>query len=467
MNPVNLTELSPGSAGIIPARTSFPVMAMGPTVIMAPIAIPQLALDHRIATVSNNPHYDVIVLGAGAAGLMCALTAGQRGKRVLVLEKANKVGKKILMSGGGRCNFSNYYVEPHNFLSSNPHFCKSALTRYTQWDFIGLVEKHGIAYEERKHGQLFCLNTAKDILTMLLAECGTAAVEIRTNSQLEDLSPPTDVQRHYRLQTASSKDSKADKTELSCEALVIATGALSIPTLGGSGVGYDIASDFNLPLIARRAGLVPMMFSDNTKALCETLAGIAVDVEVSCNDQSFRENLLFTHRGISGPAILQISNYWSPGEVIDINLMPEQYAEEWLIEAKGSNGKQLLRNLLNRELPRALVNELEAQWWPTLADTPVAGFSDKQLRRIGEQLNNWQLKPSASEGYRTAEVTLGGVDTASISSRTMECKSQPGLYFVGEVLDVTGHLGGFNFQWAWSSGFSAGIAIASDEAKSP
>jgi predicted Rossmann fold flavoprotein len=427
---------------------------------MAPTTIPQLTLDHRIATVSNIPHYDVIVLGAGAAGLMCALTAGQRGKRVLVLESANKVGKKILMSGGGRCNFSNYYVEPHNFLSTNPHFCKSALTRYTQWDFIALVEKHGIAYEERKHGQLFCLDSAKDILSMLLAECEAAAVEIRTKIQLEGITPPAETQPHYRLQTVSGKDSDGAKTELRCDALVIATGALSIPSLGGSGVGYDIARDFNLPLIARRAGLVPMMFSDSTKALCETLAGIAVDADVSCNGQSFRENLLFTHRGISGPAILQISNYWHPGEAISINLMPEQRADDWLIEAKDSKGKQLLRNLLNRELPRALVSALETLWWPTQADTPIAGFADKQLRAIGEQLNNWQLKPSASEGYRTAEVTLGGVDTASISSKTMECKTQPGLYFVGEVLDVTGHLGGFNFQWAWSSGYSAGVAIA-------
>jgi predicted Rossmann fold flavoprotein len=388
---------------------------------------------------------------------MCALTAGQRGKRVLVLEKANKVGKKILMSGGGRCNFTNYYVEPHNFLSANPHFCKSALTCYTQWDFIALVEKHGIAFEERKHGQLFCLNSAKDILAMLLAECETAGVVIKTDCQLEGLSPPSDAQPQYHLRTIFGKDDRSHKAELRCDAVVIATGALSIPTLGGSGVGYDIAGDFDLPLVARRAGLVPMMFSDNTKALCETLAGIAADVEVSCNGQSFRENMLFTHRGISGPVILQISNYWQPGEAISINLLPEQRADAWLVEAKDNKGKQLLRNLLNQELPRALVSELEKLWWRTMADTPIAGFTDKQLRDIGEQLNNWQLKPSASEGYRTAEVTLGGVDTASISSKTMECKTQPGLYFVGEVLDVTGHLGGFNFQWAWSSGYSAGV----------
>ena len=403
-------------------------------------------------------NYDVIILGGGAAGLMCAATAAARGRRVLVLEKANKVGKKILMSGGGRCNFTNYTVEPENYISNNPHFCKSALNRYTQWDFIALVERYGIAYEERKHGQLFCLDSAKEILAMLLSECEAAGVEIKTRCSISAIkalnveapSAPTNSGLNYQLDIDGQSDS------LYCQSLVVASGALSIPTLGGSGIGYDIARQFGLPVTACRAGLVPFMFSDFMKPICERLSGLALEVSVSCRGQAFTENLLFTHRGLSGPVVLQISNYWHPGDAININLLPELNAQQWLLAAKQQQGKSRLNTLLNKHLAKALVNELQALWWPQLAASPLAEFSDKHLQTIGQQLNNWCLKPSASEGYRTAEVTLGGVDTQSISSKTMEAKQQAGLYFVGEVLDVSGHLGGFNFQWAWSSGYSAG-----------
>ena len=399
-------------------------------------------------TVTN---YDVIILGGGAAGLMCAATAAARGCRVLVLEKANKVGKKILMSGGGRCNFTNYSIEPENYISHNPHFCKSALSRYTQWDFIALVERCGIAYEERKHGQLFCQDSAKDILNMLLGECEQAGVEIKTRCEITAIkSVNADDEAAYKI------DILGRDSSLYCQSLVVATGALSIPTLGGSGIGYDIARQFGLPLTECRAGLVPFMFSDFMKPICERLSGLALEVEVSCKGQAFTESLLFTHRGLSGPVILQISNYWHPGNEINIDLLPEINAAEWLLTAKQQQGKSRLNTLLNKHLAKALVNELQTLGWPQLATSPLAEFSDKHLQTIGEQLNHWCLKPSATEGYRTAEVTLGGVDTNSISSKTMEAKQQAGLYFIGEVLDVSGHLGGFNFQWAWSSGYSAG-----------
>ncbi|WP_373188062.1 NAD(P)/FAD-dependent oxidoreductase [Halopseudomonas sp.] len=397
--------------------------------------------------------YDVVVLGAGASGLLCAFTAAQRGRRVLVLEKANRVGKKILMSGGGRCNFTNHFVEAENFLSANPHFCKSALSRYTQWDFIALVEQHGIAYEERSHSQLFCLDSAKDIVAMLLGECDRAGVEVRTHCDLNKITAIESGQSRYRLAVAQTGNTDT----LECTSLVVATGALSVPTLGGSGVGYDIARQFGIGLTERRAGLVPFMFTDATKSLCERLSGLAAEVTVTCNGQSFTENLLFTHRGISGPAILQISNYWHPGDPLSVDLMPGIDASQWLVQAKQQHGKARLRTLLAQKLPKALVNELQSLWWPGAQELPMAEMGDRLLEQIGAQLNGWILKPSATEGYRTAEVTLGGVDTADISSKTMEVKHQPGLYFIGEVLDVTGHLGGFNFQWAWSSGYTAGL----------
>jgi predicted Rossmann fold flavoprotein len=405
--------------------------------------------------------YDIVILGAGAAGLMCALTAAQRGRRVLLLEKSNKVGKKILMSGGGRCNFTNYHVTADNFISGNPHFCKSALTRYSQWDFISLVEKHSIEYEERKHGQLFCIDSAREILAMLLRECESAGVETLTHCEINKVAAPASQngQRRYQLSGKLSRKESTSTITLACESLVIASGALSIPTLGGSGMGYDIAQQFGLEVTQRRAGLVPFMFSDALKPACARMAGLATEIEISCNGQSFRENMLFTHRGISGPAILQISNYWHPGDEIFIDLLPGINCENWLLESKHQNVRSTLRNLLGQKLPKALANELQSLWWPELADVPLAQFSDKKLREVGNHLSKWRLKPSATEGYRTAEVTLGGVSTDSISSKTMAVKQQPGLYFIGEVLDVTGHLGGFNFQWAWSSGFSAGLDV--------
>jgi len=405
-------------------------------------------------------HYDLLVLGGGAAGLMCALTAGQRGLSVLVLEKSNKVGKKILMSGGGRCNFTNLAVEADNFICANPHFCKSALSRYTQWDFIALVERHGIDYEERKHGQLFCLNSASDILNMLVSECDLAGVEIRTRCDIAsiDCLSNEEVSAAERKTRYSLPYSHADESHaVDCSSVVVATGALSIPTLGGSSQGYDIASQFNIPLKPRRAGLVPFMFSDSTRDLCERLAGVSLPVNAHCNGATFAENILFTHRGISGPAILQISNYWQPGETLSIDLMPETDAAAWLCSSKAQQGRLRLTTVLGKQLPKALVTELQALWWPEMAEKNLGEFSDKQLATIGARLNDWQLKPSATEGYRTAEVTLGGVDTDLISSRTMEAKHYPGLFFIGEVVDVTGHLGGFNFQWAWSSGYCAGI----------
>jgi len=407
---------------------------------------------------------DVIVLGGGAAGLMCALTAAKRGRQVLVLEKSNKIGKKILMSGGGRCNFTNYGIEPENFLSSNPHFCKSALKRYTQWDFIGLVEQHAISYEERKHQQLFCKDSAKQILAMLRSECETAGAAIWTHCEIgsitalrSDLAAQENTEEpNYKLEVVHSKGGVQQSHSLSCQSLVVATGALSIPTLGGSGMGYDIANQFSIKLTQRRAGLVPFMFSDGIKAICERLSGLSVDVDASCNGQSFSESLLFTHRGISGPAILQISSYWHPGDTIALDLLPGIIAERWLCEEKSAKSKSLLRTVLQQKLSKALVAELQSLWWSENAEKSLADFTDQQLKNIGRQLNQWLLKPSATEGYRTAEVTLGGVDTDDISSRTMEAKQQPGLYFIGEVLDVSGHLGGYNFQWAWSSGHAAG-----------
>lgn len=407
-------------------------------------------------------HYDVVIIGAGASGLFCALTAAQRGLNVLVLEKANKVGKKILMSGGGRCNFTNHFVEPDNFVSGNPHFAKSALNRYSQWDFITLVEQYRIAYEERKHSQLFCIGSAKEILNILLSECELGGVTIKTHcdtNQIESLPIPESSEKHHSEDTRQRyrvgfKEGNTQH-ELRCRSVVVATGGLSIPTLGGSGYGYDIAQQFSLALTDRRAGLVPFMFSDALKGLCERLSGLALEVSVSCHDQAFTENMLFTHRGLSGPSMLQISNYWKPGDSILIDLLPDIDAQEWLRSLKNNYGKSLLKTQLHQKLAKPLVKELQSLWWAELAEKPLAEFSDKQLQEIASKLSCWELKPSATEGYRTAEVTLGGVDTDGISSKTMEAKNYPGLFFIGEVLDVSGHLGGFNFQWAWSSGYTA------------
>jgi len=410
---------------------------------------------------SPQADYDVIILGAGAAGLFCAATAAKRGRRVLVLEKANKIGKKILMSGGGRCNFTNQFVEADNFISDNPHFCKSALSTYTQWDFIDLVEQHHIEYEERKHGQLFCVHSAKDIVAMLKTECELSGVEIKTHCEVNNVaSSESDAHGNsYRLEIAQGASEPRATLTTSCHSLVIASGALSVPTLGGSGIGYEIAKQFKLEVTDLRSGLVPFMFSDFMKPLCGRLSGSSLEVEIRCNGRAFTEQLLFTHRGISGPAVLQISNYWREGDEIEIDLLPTFDASEWLLQAKRDKIKTQLKTFISQKIVKSLTVELQSLWWPQLAETPLLEFSDKQLGSIGEKINCWQLKPSGTEGYRTAEVTLGGVDTNGISSKTMEAKNQTGLYFIGEVLDVSGHLGGFNFQWAWSSAYVAAQVV--------
>ena len=392
-------------------------------------------------------HADVIVLGGGAAGLMCAATAGRRGRRVLVLEGSNRVGKKILMSGGGRCNFTNLHCEPANFISANPHFCKSALSRYTQWDFIALVEKYGIPYHEKELGQLFCDNSSKDIVAMLLAECEQAGVEIRTSVDIEAVSYDSG----YTTRTAQGN--------FTSTALVVATGGLSIPKMGATGFGYQVARQFGLDVLPTRAGLVPFTFSGAMHDLTERLSGVSTPAIVSTDAASFPGDILFTHRGLSGPATLQVSSYWRPGEAISIDLLPGENIAARLLRMKQEHPKSLLRTALGTLLPRALVAELQTLLWPRQAELPLADFANSLLESIGRHMAEWSLRPSGTEGYRTAEVTLGGVDTDALSSQTMEARNRPGLYFVGEVVDVTGHLGGFNFQWAWASGHAAGMVV--------
>lgn len=390
--------------------------------------------------------YDVLILGAGASGLMTAYKAAQRGRRVLVVEKANKVGKKILMSGGGKCNFTNLYVEPENYISHNPHFVISALSRYTNWDFIGMVCEYGIEYEERKHGQLFTQNGAKEILAMLLAECDkTGLVDIKTSCEVKTVNAIED----YGFQVATTLG------YFEAESVVIASGGLSIPTLGGSGIGYEIAKQFGHSVYPTRAGLVPFTFSDGFKEVTTRLSGNAVEATLSNELNSFTEALLFTHRGLSGPSSLQLSNYWDVGQRFNINFLPALDVLAFLKAKKVSQPKVLLRTLFNEHLPKSVVVELQSLIWAEQAELAIGNISDEKLEHIAGRLENFEVKPSGTEGYRTAEVTLGGVDTTEVSSKTMESKKQKGLYFIGEVLDVTGHLGGFNFQWAWASAHAA------------
>jgi len=391
--------------------------------------------------------FDVIVIGGGAAGLMCAIAAGQRGRKVVVLEGSNKIGKKILMSGGGRCNFTNLHSEPSRFISANPSFCISAMSRYTQWDFVALVEKHGIAYHEKAAGQLFCDNSSKDIVAMLQSECADAGVQILTDCEI----------------TAATCDGQysvvCNKDTFEAESLVIATGGLSIPKMGASDFGYRLARQFGLAVIETRAGLVPFTFTGSMHELTERLSGISLPATIHVAGISFTEDILFTHRGLSGPAALQASSYWLPGKEIAIDLLPGKDADDLLLSAKSTQPKALLRTVLSDHLPRALVLELQQVLWPDLADIPLGETPDDSLHRIAATLCHWALKPAATEGYRTAEVTLGGIDTGELSSKTMECKRQPGLFCIGEVVDVTGHLGGFNFQWAWASAQAAGQVV--------
>lgn len=386
---------------------------------------------------------EVTIIGAGAAGLMCAFSAALRGRRVLLLDHANKAGKKILMSGGGRCNFTNLYTEPANFLSGNPHFCKSALARYTQWDFIEMVSRHGVPYHEKKLGQLFCDNKASDILEMLLDECAQAGVDLRLDTHIESVAAADE---GFALQTSAGP--------VQCQSLVIATGGLSIPTLGASGFGYQIARQFGHEVLPTRAGLVPFTITEPAlKTICTELSGTSVeDCLVSCNGQSFRENILFTHRGLSGPAILQISSFWQPGDSVHIDLLPHLDLDEWLATQRQERPNTELKTLLGEVFTRKMAGLLCEHWF---VSKPLKQYLATELEAIARQLGDWQLTPAGTEGYRTAEVTLGGIDTREVSSKTMESLKTPGLYFVGEVLDVTGHLGGFNFQWAWASGFAA------------
>ncbi|MFC5579743.1 NAD(P)/FAD-dependent oxidoreductase [Rhodanobacter terrae] len=389
---------------------------------------------------------DVLVIGAGAAGLMCAIAAGQRSRRVLVVDHANKVGKKILMSGGGRCNFTNTGATPANYLSANPHFAKSALARYTPADFIALVEKHRIAYHEKELGQLFCDDSSKQIVRMLLDECAAADVTVEANCGVQRVRKTPE---GFSVLTA--------RGEVHAESLVVASGGLSIPSMGASGFGYELARQFGHAVLPMRAGLVPLTLSGKHQEHYQDLAGVALPaVETRVGKQSFRAGLLFTHRGISGPAILQISSYWKPGDDLRIDLLPDQQAGEWLIGQRAARPLAELKTVLGDVLPKRLAQRLCEQWFES---RPMRQYRDAELGQIGTQLNAWPITASGTEGYRTAEVTLGGVDTDGLSSSTMQSKLVPGLYFIGEVVDVTGWLGGYNFQWAWASGQAAGEAV--------
>jgi predicted Rossmann fold flavoprotein len=389
---------------------------------------------------------DVLVIGAGAAGLMCAIAAGQRGRRVLVVDHANKVGKKILMSGGGRCNFTNTGATPANYLSANPHFAKSALARYTPSDFIALVEKHRIAYHEKELGQLFCDESSKQIVRMLLDECTAAGVTVEANCGVQRVRKTLE---GFSVLTA--------RGEVHAESLVVASGGLSIPSMDASGFGYELARQFGHAVLPTRAGLVPLTLSGKHQEHYQDLAGVALPaVETQVGKQSFRAGLLFTHRGISGPAVLQISSYWKPGHDLRIDLLPDRDIGEWLVEQRTARPLAELKTVLGDVLPKRLAQRLCEQWFES---RPMRQYRETELDQIGAQLNAWPITASGTEGYRTAEVTLGGVDTDGLSSSTMQSKLVPGLYFIGEVVDVTGWLGGYNFQWAWASGQAAGEAV--------
>ncbi|WP_117125446.1 BaiN/RdsA family NAD(P)/FAD-dependent oxidoreductase [Klebsiella quasivariicola] len=391
--------------------------------------------------------FDAIVVGAGAAGMFCAAQAGQLGCRVLLLDNGKKPGRKILMSGGGRCNFTNMYVEPAAYLSQNPHFCKSALARYTQWDFIELVGKYGIAWHEKTLGQLFCDDSAEQIINLLLAECKKGGVQIRLRSEI--LSVERDEQG-YRLQVNGET--------LMTKKLVIASGGLSMPGLGASPFGYKVAEQFGLKVLPTRAGLVPFTLHKPLLEQLQVLSGVSVPSTITAeNGTLFRENLLFTHRGLSGPAVLQISSYWQPGEFVTVNLLPDCNLEDFLNEQRSAHPNQSLKNTLAMQLPKRLVECL--QQLGQIPDVTLKQLNVRDQQALVETLTAWRVQPNGTEGYRTAEVTLGGVDTNELSSRTMEARKAPGLYFIGEVMDVTGWLGGYNFQWAWSSAWACAQAL--------
>ncbi|WP_333607483.1 NAD(P)/FAD-dependent oxidoreductase [Arsukibacterium sp.] len=387
--------------------------------------------------------WDVIVIGAGAAGLMCAIEAGKRGRKVLVLDNGKRVGRKILMSGGGRCNFTNIYTSHENFLSQNKHFCKSALSRYTQWDFIGLVQQHAIPYHEKTLGQLFCDDSAKDIVDMLLAEAKAANVQIALQQQISAVSFAAG---QYTISTP--------ELERQCSSLVVASGGLSLPNLGATPFGFQLAEQFGLTVLPLRAALVPLTWQPSDKAVFEEISGVSLPVTAQANGTLFPEDMLFTHRGLSGPAILQISSYWQPGDEVLVNLSPETDVAAFLANQQQAHPEQEVKTALSKLLPKRLVEKLlEIQ---ILTNQPLKALNPKSIKQIADSLHGYIFKPNGTEGYRTAEVTIGGVDTEGLSSKTMEAKHQPGLYFIGEVVDVTGWLGGYNFQWAWASGWVAG-----------
>jgi predicted Rossmann fold flavoprotein len=387
--------------------------------------------------------WDVIVIGAGAAGLFAAIEAGKRGRRVLVLDNGKKIGRKILMSGGGRCNFTNIYASHQNYLSQNPHFCKSALSRYTQWDFISLVQQYQIPYHEKTLGQLFCDDSAKDIVELLSSECRKAGVQIALQQQISSVSYSNGL---FQLVTP--------ELTRTCQSLVVACGGLSLPNLGATAFGYQLAEQFGLNVLPVRAALVPLTWQPADKAVFEEISGVALPVTAEANDVVFPEDMLFTHRGLSGPAILQISSFWQPGDELLINLLPQLDLSAFLQEQQQKHPDQELKTALGKVLPKRLVEKLlEIK---VINNQPLKALQHKSIANISQTLHHYVFKPNGTEGYRTAEVTLGGVDTNELSSKTMEAKKQPGLYFVGEVMDVTGWLGGYNFQWAWSSGWVAG-----------
>jgi predicted Rossmann fold flavoprotein len=388
--------------------------------------------------------YDVAIIGAGAAGLMCALSAGGRGRRVLLIDHADQAGKKILISGGGRCNFTNRDPAPDRFLSANPHFVKSALKRYGQNDFIALVEKHRIAYHERALGQLFCDGSAREILTMLLAECAASHVEIRLDCTVTGIEKPD----RFRIVT--------DRGPVEAASLVLASGGLSIPKMGATGFAHDVARKFGLRLTETRPALVPFTVGPEDLALMQPLAGVSLDTVASRDKRRFREAMLFTHRGLSGPVILQISSYWRPGEAIALDLLPDLDLASHLIERKRTRPKAELKTILTEILPARLAQRLVEDRLP---NQPMATYQDKALLRVAEQLKRWSVTPAGTEGYAKAEVTVGGIDTDGLSSQTMGARAVPGLFAIGEAVDVTGWLGGYNFQWAWSSGWCAGQAV--------
>ncbi|MGD8163960.1 NAD(P)/FAD-dependent oxidoreductase [Pantoea sp. FN0307] len=391
--------------------------------------------------------YDVIIIGAGAAGLFCAAQVGQRGLRVLLLDNGKKPGRKILMSGGGRCNFTNLYTEPAAYLSHNPHFCKSALARYTQWDFIALVNQYGIAYHEKTLGQLFCDDSAQQIVDLLMAECEKGHVTLRLRSEV--LAVNRD-EAGYAVQL-NGAEVRADK-------LVIASGGLSMPGLGASPFGYRLAEQFGLRVYPTRAALVPFTLHKPLLEQLQTLSGVSLPTTIeAANGKRFKEAMLFTHRGLSGPSVLQISSYWQPGEFVTIDLSPEQDLDAFINEEREARPNQSLKNTLAKPLPKRLVEVL--QILGVVPEVTLKQLNAKQQRELTENLHAWRVQPNGTEGYRTAEVTLGGVDTTQLSSKTMEARDVPGLYFIGEVVDVTGWLGGYNFQWAWSSAWACAQAL--------